>query len=175
MSRRLRVLADLTPAMSRALVRCYAAVIQVDSDHGIHPATITALRRHGLIEEARDKRARRVWKPTAQGMHIIGTQEPRLLEARSQRGYTTEPAQALPDEPEAIEAAVLEYFTADAHERFTGLPGRREEALRRRARSLANRLRQEAVAGLRAGLDVSAELDHLEQHLALLERRRTAA
>jgi hypothetical protein len=88
--------------------------------------------------------------------------------------YTEDPGRALRDEPEAIDAGLLAYYTADAHDRFAGLPGRREEALRRRYRSLANRLRQSAADAVRSGVDVSAELDLIEQHLAVLERRRKA-
>lgn len=90
-------------------------------------------------------------------------------------GYIDAPARALPDEPEAIDAGLLAHYTADAHDRLANLPGRREEQLRRRAQSLANRLRQAAIADARAELDTAAQLDLIEQHITLLERRRRAA
>jgi hypothetical protein len=161
--------------MSRALVRCLGTVVPVDSDHGIHSATIAALRRHDLIEEARDKRARRVWKPTTQGMRIIQTEPPKLLAARSQRGYTTEPAEALFDEPEAVDDKTANGFAKDSQERFKLLRG--EEALHKETRSAIVTLRQEIVAATRAGVDVTPVLSYVHQareHLAL-ERRRTAA
>jgi hypothetical protein len=47
---------------------------------------------------------------------------PRLVHRQSERGYTSNERDALPDEPEAIDAATLADYTADAHDRFAGQP-----------------------------------------------------
>lgn len=45
------------------------------------------------------------------------TAEPRMLHRLSERGYTSSPRDAVPDEPEAVEAALQERFTHQAHQR----------------------------------------------------------
>lgn len=106
---------------------------------------------------------------------------PRLLAPASrgerdgdEHGYTDNPRRALRDEPEAIDRQSLEQYIVDAHTREAGRPGRREEVLKSRARSLAVRLRQETIAADRNGVDVTNELDQIEQHLRVLENRRKA-
>lgn len=45
------------------------------------------------------------------------TAEPRLLHRHSERGYTSSPRDAVPDEPEAVDAAYQDRFTHQAHDR----------------------------------------------------------
>lgn len=45
------------------------------------------------------------------------TVEPRMLHRLSERGYTSSPRDAVPDEPEAVEAAFQERLTHQAHQR----------------------------------------------------------
>lgn len=89
-----------------------------------------------------------------------------------EHGYTENPRRALRDEPEAVDAQVLNEYVADARAREAGQSGRREELLRRRAKSLALRLRQEAVTAQRNGTDITGALDQIEAHLRILEGRR---
>lgn len=102
---RARFLEDLSPAMGRALVRCATRPVLVadPAAAGVKPVTVDALVRHGLLVERRDKRARPVWRPSERGAAILVASRPRLLAARSQYGYVSEPADALPDEPEAVD------------------------------------------------------------------------
>lgn len=101
---RARFLEDLSPAMGRALVRCSAQPVLVadPAAAGLKPATIAALERHGLIVQRRDKRSRPVWRPSNRGAEVLRASRPRLLAARSQYGYVADPADALPEEPEAM-------------------------------------------------------------------------
>jgi hypothetical protein len=104
---------------------------------------------------------------------------PRLMRARPNEAgdYTETALDAMRGEPEAIPAGLLDYYTKDAHERFAGQPGRREENLRKYSSSLANRLRQAAVAAQRAGdhPDTVSTLALIEEHIKTLERQRGAA
>jgi hypothetical protein len=164
-SRHPRFLADLTPAMSQALTRCYATLILIDAQHGISPRTLIALTRRQLLQEARDKRARRVWKPTSLGVSILTADEPRLLAAQSQRGYTTEPWEALPDEPEAIDNATLEDFAARNQARHQA---------RQAQRPLDERLR-ELLDDQARGVSVSRnDLAAIERRIQAAERKRAA-
>lgn len=96
-----------------------------------------------------------------------------------ERGYTHDPQHALSgsaDAGEAIDPTLLDYYTADAHDRHSGRPGRREEQLRRRANSLAASLR--AFADGRDGIDtttVLAQLEQVQQHLRVLHDTRKRA
>jgi hypothetical protein len=96
--------------------------------------------------------------------------EDRAHDSDSDHGYTTNPARAVRDEPEAVDEATLDRITADAHTRAASRPGQREEALRRRAQSLAKRLRQLDGADTAA----AGELDQIERHIEQLARQRGA-
>jgi hypothetical protein len=130
---------------------------------------------------------RLVWAITFE----LDRESPRLLApATDDEDYTSQSARALTEptmgidgdghrrpvpEPEPVDDATLERFAVDAAARRAGEPGRREEALRQRARSLARRLRQEADIGARSGEDVIAELVQIEEQIRLLERGRDEA
>lgn len=73
------------------------------------------------------------------------------------------------DAGEVVDYAALERYATDA------AMARREEHLRRRARSLARRVREETLALGRAGVDVTQELDAIEAQLAAMERKRGMA
>jgi hypothetical protein len=114
-----RTLEELPPKMASVLLRMHTQTIltrDADADHGISPNTLAALKRHGLIEEGRDKRARPVWKPSGRGLSVLSTESPRLLAARSQKGYTTRPAEAMRDEPEAVSEVWLKRFGEQAQD-----------------------------------------------------------
>jgi hypothetical protein len=72
-------------------------------------------------------------------------------------GYTHDPRRALRDEPEAVDAATLEHYAADAHERFAGQPGRRAEHAKRQVRTQGERAKRLAAAGV----DVAPALEQL--------------
>jgi len=170
-----KTFSELSPGMQRGLVKCETLVVEVaDERHcGIAGNTLAALMRHGLVEETTDRRLRRVYRPTAAGTALLRADEPLWLHRRSQRGYTSRPAEAVLEAGEVIPPAVLEEYARDAAERRLGEPGRREEELRRRARSLATRLRQAALAADRvAPGGAAAHLDLLERQIAELERAR---
>lgn len=176
---------ELSPGMRRGLLRCHGLVVEVDDERhcGIAPRTLAALLHRGLVEAVRDGRLRLVYRPTAAGLALIAQDEPLFLHRSAGLGYTRRWELALRESVvadatgarrmvpvEAVEPTVLAEFAADAAERRRGEPGRREEELRRRARSLAARLREAVVA---VGPDGSGvHLDALERHIAELERAR---
>lgn len=115
------------------------------------------------------------------GFELDRSHRPRLLAptARGERdgdeyGYTDNPTRSLRDEPEAVDASILAKFAEDAAMRWRGLPGSREEHLRRRERSLRIRLRQAALNAGRAGVDITRQLDSIEHHIRMLEQQRKA-
>ena len=84
---------------------------------------------------------------------------PRLLAARSQYGYTDNPAQALRDEPEAISPDDLNRLAQQAQHRFA--QQRADELEAQRARSIAIRLKQAAGRDPAAYKHLHAELGAL--------------
>lgn len=110
-----RYLTDLTKAQAQWLTRCANGPVLINGP--IPAVTVAALTRKQLIQEGRDRRARPVWQPTETGLALLHAHEPRLLAARSEHGYTTDPARALPGEPEAIPAADLAHYTRQARDR----------------------------------------------------------
>lgn len=94
---------------------------------------------------------------------------PRLLHRQSERGYATDPREALPDEPEAVDAWTQERLTREANERAAA--ARRAEVEDLDARAIADRIdRLERAANL-SGVDVSADLRNLHRRLADLRRK----
>lgn len=163
----IHTLQDLTPNMERALIRCATLTVPCDRTQGgpissIHPATVKALERHELIEQARDKRARPCWKPTARGRALLTVDQPRFLHRRVHRGYTTEPQFAIPGEPEAVDATTQDWITARAdrdHEQWAAIEKARREQL-----ELDERLRMAIESARLAGVDVG------RQELSILRR-----
>lgn len=184
-----KALSELSPGMQRGLVRCHSLVVEVaDERHcGIAPRTLAALLRHGLIEQATDKRLRRVYRPTPRGAELLRQEEPLYLSRQGgKHPYTREERFALHEERvinehghrrlhpvEAVPLPVLAEYAADAAERRRGEPGRRREELDRRIRNLAFRARAAAKAGDEEALSaLHAELDGLERQVEAMERAR---
>lgn len=84
---------------------------------------------------------------------------PRLLHRRSEKGYTTEPHEALQGEHEAVDAQTLEQYAQENWERFNEM--RSEERQREEARSLAAKLREAEARARKQGIDVRDELSHI--------------
>lgn len=186
-----RFLADLSPRMSQALVRCHTLTVLAVTDpdspggpasFGIHRATLAALIGHDLIDQQRDKRARPVWKPTARGLVIIRAEEPRYLARSSDHldhdgadaipGYTTDAAMAMfPDPGEAVDEITQARITAK---------GRDDHAARRAGvddlllaelqRDRARRQELVRIANER-GIQVRDELRMVDRAVASLERK----
>ena len=98
---------------------------------------------------------------------------PKLLHLHSQKGYTSEPFEALPHEPEAIDTEPLEGFAVENWRRH--VQRHQEDVLRQRVRSIASRLREQTMRTWHAGIDVSGELAEIEALLATMERKRDQA
>lgn len=110
-----RYLTDLTRQQARWLTACANGPVLINGP--IPAVTVEALKRKQLIQEGRDRRARPVWQPTLAGHELLRAHEPRLLAVRSELAYTSDLSRALPGEPEAITAADLDHYTAQARER----------------------------------------------------------
>ena len=98
--------------------------------------------------------------------------QPRLLHRDSSRGYTTQRHESMKDEPEAVDEAFMEKFVKEKEIRSALV--NRERDLRTRASSLARRLRQGTLSVDRSGVDVSKELDRIEEQLREIEGKRAA-
>ena len=157
-----RYLTDLTRQQARWLTACANGPVLINGP--IPNVTVQALRRKGLIVEGRDRRARPVWQPTETGLALLHAHEPRLLAARSEHGYTTDPARALPGEPEAIPTADLAHYTRQARER--------DQA---RATNTTTQLRQQldtiTETANRQGININRDRFVIEQRLARIERK----
>lgn len=86
--------------------------------------------------------------------------------------YTRNPKRAI-DEAEVLDDVALRQFAEEARRRAEILQA--ERIAETRARSLAKRVREEALASGRAGVDVSAELDAIADQVAEIERKREQA
>lgn len=76
---------------------------------------------NGEVVHPRCKRTVTIMQKTSDVTAILGwsdqTDTPNLLAAHSERGYTSEPYQAMPDEPEAIPPALQEQYSKQAEAR----------------------------------------------------------
>lgn len=164
-------LEELTPKMARGLVRCQATTVLVAEVErsGIHPSTMAALIRHGLVEQGQDARARPVWRPSPRGAQIIARAAPRLLAARSQHGYTTRASQAMHAEPEVLDPSAVELERArDAHEaRRAGVD---EQLLEKLGKLRAHRQLLQQAAFSR-GIDVRSEMRMMDRAQDGVERK----
>lgn len=116
---------------------------------------------------------RHVW---AISFDLDQSHQPRLLRARTridEDDYTSQPRNALPDEPEAVDERMQARLTTEAHQRFAD--SHSEQLDERQARTLARRTREAALAAMRAGIDTSEQLAIIEQQLEIIERKRIAA
>lgn len=140
---------------------------------------------HGAVE-----REQWVW---AISFDLVREMPARLLARDSSHGYTEKRALALgpdntehrevfeeprtglrrvliEDEPEAVDEFTLERFATEA--RATGEVLRGEQKLKERSRSVARRVREEALRSGRAGVDVSPELAAIEEQLERMQHKR---
>lgn len=169
-----RWLSDLRPSFQRALLRMHGGPVLV-SEPKINAQTITALKKHGLIVEGRDRRSRAVWRPSARGYEILMAEEIRVLadRNRSTEDYTDplDRKRALPNEPEPVDDHELERQAKDA---------RSGQALRvHHATDAARQRLASAVADIEANPDIgelaSRRLARIRRDIARLERELKAA
>lgn len=122
-------------------------------------------------------------RPVSVLRFTLDTSDPgRYLRAAVGRGpgqgdYTTTPSLGMRDEGQALDKSVQKWFSADAEDRRMGLPGRREEALRRRGKSLSTRISQAVRVADAQDMEVAAQLERISSEVARLEslRRKKAA
>jgi hypothetical protein len=105
------------------------------------------------------------------------TERPRMLMALGARGgdelgYTENPGRAVRDEPECVDETFQKWISADAYDRSMGLPGRREEALRKRGKTLSTRLSQAVRVADPESMEVAASLERINTEIARLEQIR---
>lgn len=132
----------------------------------------------GALDHATDDEALDRWRTRFAGVDVWAitfvpdlAARPRLLHRHSERGYTDVAADALPDEPEAVEPWFQERITRDAHERAAA--ARQAELDELGARDLADRIdRLERAANL-SGVDVSREVRALRRRLDDVRRKAT--
>jgi hypothetical protein len=172
MTRRLRYLSDLTPAMRSALLRCYTQSVLVRDPAGIADVTLQALLRHTLIASSQDKRAREVYKPSVRGLAIITADEPRLLARASDAIYTTEPGQSMfPDAGEAVDDRTQERLARDGRERDHARQAGVDDQLLVRLDALRCQRRDLAAVAMARGLDVRDELRFIDRAQNGIERK----
>jgi hypothetical protein len=171
-----RYLSDMPDRARVALERCHTDHVYIGhhATHHIATRTINVLIVRTLITESRDKRSKKIWRPSHTGLQLLTREEPRLLAAKLQRGYTTNTALAAMGEPEAVDAQFQRYLTADAHDRHQGLPGRRQEHLRNEAVNLTRRLKQATRSCDTGHLEVAAQLERIRVEIERLEGLQAA-
>jgi hypothetical protein len=98
--------------------------------------------------------------------------EVRLLHRHSEKGYTTQPHEAVHGEGEAVDEATLDEFARKARENHK--PHVHDRDTKREARTLQRRLREATIRAERAGIDVSPELAEIRRQLDEIERKRAA-
>lgn len=89
------------------------------------------------------------------------------------RGYTTDPAHAANDEPEALPPEHLERFAAANEERYRQQHA--DEIARREARSLANQLREAQRRAQLSEIDITPEIQAIRQKLDQIHSKLGAA
>lgn len=97
-------------------------------------------------------------------------EQPRFLRPKS--GYTADPHEALPDEPEALDAKTLNLMAAAS---ARDLAERYEQIVQaRRKLDLADRLRELESAAQSAGIDISKDMRVIERRVGSIEQRLRA-
>jgi len=117
-------------------------------------------------DELRQEWHGRPLKPTLL-IHVCSFRiiEARYLHKQIDRGYTTDPAQAVQDEPQALSAHELNQLATVAAARRAN--ERRDEITQQRMRSLAIRLKEAARRGdLKAAAAIRRDLEQLETEAA---------
>lgn len=95
------------------------------------------------------------------------------LDQRVHRGYTRNPAHAVPDEPPVVDPAQLERYADDARERFE--TEHADEIAKRAAASRARRLKELQAIAVRQGIDIGGEVQAVDTVLELIESKLGAA
>ena len=91
---------------------------------------------------------------------LDASHRPRLLAARSQHGYTADPREALPEEPEAIDRATLDHYAKEARDADADRESKRHE----RWEKMSAAEKVSALEGAAAeGLDVHRALARVHQ------------
>jgi hypothetical protein len=98
---------------------------------------------------------------------------PRLLHRQSERGYTNNPRDAVPDEPEAVDAATQTRITAEARRRDTVRRGWLDQQLLDERASLEHRLDRARELARRRGIDVRQDVRIIERRILAIERKVT--
>jgi len=106
----------------------------------------------------------------------VALDEPRFLDRRPHRSYTSNPALAMRNEPEAISEEAQERYSSEARRRFE--QSRAVELALRGAKTRSARLRNLQSELLRLDVDGRRELGAIDAQLDLIARkvaqRRTA-
>lgn len=175
MTRRFMTLEDLSPGMRRGLIRCWDSLVLVDEEpRRMAAATLHALLRHQLVFETRDRRNRLVYRPTDRGLELLRSDTPRFLTpaarpGRTEHGYTTDPARAMPDEPEAVDAETQERIAKGV------MRSREDEAQRNEALAVFAALQQQREEFRRLatakGVNISSDLRVIERRICAIKRR----
>lgn len=95
------------------------------------------------------------------------------LHQRPHRGYTRNPANAVPNEPQAIEPTVLNQYAADARERYDAEHA--DEIAKRQGRSLANQLKEARGRAALQGIDVTPEITEIQRQIDQMRSKAGAA
>jgi hypothetical protein len=104
---------------------------------------------------------RRVWALT---FRVDTSHVPRMMHRQSERGYTSNPRDAVPDEPEAVDAATQARITDEARRRDHARRGWLEQQALDGQRSLEEQLAEVRRRGQRSGVD-------LRDHERAIQRR----
>lgn len=101
------------------------------------------------------------------GVELDVEAPPRLLARHSERGYVTNPADALPDEGEAVPEAFQAQLSAESQGNFAKL--RAEERDQEETRRIVARLRRAKAQARAAGVDVTQHVREIEKQLKAIE------
>lgn len=133
----------------------------------------------GLLARFDDRHAERlVW---AMVFTLDRSDRPRYIAKDNRfdhegRCYTENPSEAVEGIDEPVDDVMQRWYTADAHERFQGMPGRREQALLAEAQNLSRRLKQSVRSMDVSDIEVAARLQRIRDEIKALEdMRRNAA
>ncbi len=96
---------------------------------------------------------------------------PRLLHRQSERGYTTNPRDAVPDEPEAVDAATLTRYAKKARERDTARGGYMDQRALQEAETLEAELATIRRLGRARGVDLRDDERVIRRRIAAMARK----
>jgi hypothetical protein len=125
-----------------------------------------------LLIERFDRRHadRPVW---AIGFQLDTSHRPRFMHRLSERGYTANERDAVPEEPEAVDAATQERFAAEARERDPVRRGWLDQQQLDERRGLEQQLSRARELARRRGIDVRNDVRVIERRIASIVRKAT--